>query len=290
VIDDQLVIYHEIIRQGRQMKQKQRDFRASYRDAISKYYSGVLHMAFVFGIGAAMIAYALSQAAGATWAWLAAPLTLMIANMNEWHIHKNHLHKRGRTRLGQLVWHRHTVEHHHYFTHDEMRVGSTREYRIILFPAYGVLLVALQAAVLGGIAGFVFGADTGWIVFASGVLFFLLYEGMHFLCHVNENAFVRHLPLVNTMRRNHVVHHTHALMTEYNMNLTFPFADWLFGTSDLRRGLFGTIFNGYGTQHVKPEVALQYQKLGLASPVPKVQEMGPDCAGQTGWEMTRETD
>ena len=35
------------------------------------------------------------------------------------------------------------------------------------------------------------------------------------------------------------------------MNLTFPVADWLFGTSDLDRGLIGHIFNGYSTKHLK---------------------------------------
>ena len=35
------------------------------------------------------------------------------------------------------------------------------------------------------------------------------------------------------------------------MNLTFPIADWLFGTSDLDRGLIGHLFNGYDTDHLK---------------------------------------
>ena len=35
------------------------------------------------------------------------------------------------------------------------------------------------------------------------------------------------------------------------MNLTFPIADWLFGTSDLNRGLLGHIFNGYNTKYIK---------------------------------------
>ena len=37
------------------------------------------------------------------------------------------------------------------------------------------------------------------------------------------------------------------LMMEVNMNLTFPIADWLFGTSDLDRGLVGTL------RHALPE-------------------------------------
>ena len=40
-------------------------------------------------------------------------------------------------------------------------------------------------------------------------------------------------------------------MMEVNMNLTFPIADWLFGTSDLDRGLIGTLLNGYDTRFLK---------------------------------------
>ena len=58
-------------------------------------------------------------------------------------------------------------------------------------------------------------------------------------------------PFVNTLRRHHTAHHNARLMMEVNMNLTFPIADWLFGTSDLDRGLIGHLFNGYDTDHLK---------------------------------------
>jgi sterol desaturase/sphingolipid hydroxylase (fatty acid hydroxylase superfamily) len=74
---------------------------------------------------------------------------------------------------------------------------------------------------------------------------------MHFCCHVGEGWFVRNCPFVNTIRRHHRAHHNQSIMMERNMNLTFPIADWLFGTSDLDRGLLGHIFNGYDTSHVK---------------------------------------
>jgi hypothetical protein len=35
------------------------------------------------------------------------------------------------------------------------------------------------------------------------------------------------------------------------MNLTFPIMDWLFGTSDLDRGLLGHLFNGYDTRFIR---------------------------------------
>jgi hypothetical protein len=45
-----------------------------------------------------------------------------------------------------------------------------------------------------------------------------------------------------------------GIMMKYNMNLTFPIADCLLGTSDLDRGLIGHLFNGYSEKHIKPEL------------------------------------
>lgn len=250
------------------MDDNQRIFRSQYQAATNRYYSGVLHGLFVFGMGAALIGAVLSQVHGARWEWLAALFTLLFANLNEWYVHKNILHQRGKNRLTRMIWFRHTMEHHHYFTNEEMRVASTREYRIVFFPAYAFVLIAAQSVLLGVACGAIFGRNTGLIVFATAIFFYLLYEAMHFVCHVDENKVIRNLPLINTMRRNHLVHHTQALMTKHNMNLTFPFADWLCGTSDLKRGLWGTMFNGYDSSHLKPEVAQRYQALGIEPPVP----------------------
>jgi hypothetical protein len=43
-------------------------------------------------------------------------------------------------------------------------------------------------------------------------------------------------------------------MMERNMNLTFPIADWFFGTSDLKRGILGHVFNGYSTKHLRSDL------------------------------------
>jgi hypothetical protein len=60
-------------------------------------------------------------------------------------------------------------------------------------------------------------------------------------------------------------------MMEVNMNLTFPIADWLFGTSDLKRGLIGHIFNGYETKHLKENLRAKPRTPPEASvgPIPK---------------------
>ena len=83
---------------------------------------------------------------------------------------------------------------------------------------------------------------------------YLIYEFMHFCCHVEENWFVRTMPFVNTIRRHHAAHHNQSIMMERNMNLTFPVMDYLLGTSDLNRGLLGHIFNGYSTRYIKTDM------------------------------------
>src|SRR5260370_8220638 len=77
---------------------------------------------------------------------------------------------------------------------------------------------------------------------------------MDFWWNVEENGLVRNCAFVNSLRRNHTAHHNGRLMMEVNMNLTFPIADWLFGTSDLNRGLLGHLFNGYDTRHLKQKL------------------------------------
>ena len=42
-------------------------------------------------------------------------------------------------------------------------------------------------------------------------------------------------------------------MQQRNFNLTFPICDALFGTSDLKRGLWGTLFNGNNEAYMDPQ-------------------------------------
>jgi len=43
-------------------------------------------------------------------------------------------------------------------------------------------------------------------------------------------------------------------MQTRNFNLTFPLCDALFGTSDLDRGVVGTLFNGTSEAHVRRDL------------------------------------
>ena len=67
---------------------------------------------------------------------------------------------------------------------------------------------------------------------------------------MKDDRIVRHVPLVNSIRRHHIAHHNTAIMMERNFNLTYPIADWFFATSDLSCGLIKHIFNGYDQRYV----------------------------------------
>ena len=62
------------------------------------------------------------------------------------------------------------------------------------------------------------------------------------------------MPFVNTIRRHHAAHHNMGIMMHKNMNLSFPLADWVMGTSDLKRGLLGTLFNGFNEAYIDPKL------------------------------------
>jgi hypothetical protein len=83
---------------------------------------------------------------------------------------------------------------------------------------------------------------------------YLNYEFFHWGCHVKDDRIIRYVPLMNTIRRHHIAHHNQAIMMEKNFNLTYPIADCLLNTSDLRRGLLGHLFNGYDARYVRKDL------------------------------------
>jgi len=151
-----------------------------------------------------------------------------------------------------------------------MRFADHRDWRVTFFPPYALATFTLMSIPLAIVAGYIISGNVGWLLISTTTSMYLIYEFMHFCCHVDENWFVSTAPLVNTLRRHHTAHHDQSIMMERNMNLTFPIMDWLFGTSDLNRGLFGHLFNGYSTRYIKTDMrkTSRTPRLDAASSVP----------------------
>jgi len=233
---------------------RQLEFREHYRAQIHPLYSGPVHIGVIYVVGLSVIAWCLSRLQGATWEWLLVVPVFFFSNLFEWWIHKYVMHRLVDVWALRAIYDRHTRQHHQYFSDNEMTVNTSREWRIIFFPWRALFTFMALGAPFAVALGWALGPNAGYILMITIVGQYLIYETFHYCCHVRDNWFVRHVPFINTIRRHHTAHHNYGIMMARNLNLTFPIADWVMGTSDLNRGLLGTIFNGYNEDHVRAEL------------------------------------
>lgn len=206
-------------------------FRAEYRAKyIGRWYSGWLHFAFTTAGSLAVVLFAATRVRQPSWKeLLVLPAGFLLANAAEYFGHQGPMHRLQRY-LG-LIFRRHSVEHHHFFTDDEMSYESSRDFKMVLFPP--VMLLFFLGGIATPIAVLFFllvSPNAGWLFVAVGVGYYLTYEWLHFAYHLPEDTFVGRLEPVRVLRQHHRIHHDLALMTRCNFNITFPICDLLFGT------------------------------------------------------------
>jgi hypothetical protein len=235
------------------MGKRQAAFRADYRRKISPWYNGYLHIGVVYAIGIAGLAYFIPHIHQPTLLeWAVVPVVFLACNIFEWWIHRFVMHRPIKGFMG--IYRRHTLAHHQFFTEDEPSIDTSRDFRITFFPPYAMVTFLAMSVPPALILGFLWSANAGWLLMCTTTCVYLNYEFFHWCCHVKDDRIVRHVPFINTIRRHHIAHHNTAIMMERNMNLTYPIADWLFGTTDLDRGLVGHLFNGYDTTHRRTDL------------------------------------
>jgi hypothetical protein len=249
--------------------ERQKAFRQEYRSRIMGWYDGYLHIAIIYAMGAAAFTIYLQHIhAVSPLEWLTIPVTFLFTNLFEWAVHRFVMHRPVNIKGLRAIYERHTLNHHQFFTDEEMRFRDHKDWRVTVFPPYALVVFILMSIPGGLVLGWLLSPNVGWLFMCTTTGMYLIYEFMHFCCHVDENWFVRTCPFVNTLRRHHTAHHNARLMMETNMNLTFPIADWLFGTSDLDRGLIGHLFNGYSEAHLKKRLRGQPKRPDLAAAQP----------------------
>lgn len=198
-------------------------------DGIPGWYRPLLHLAVPSAFGLAIIAACAWLVEGLAWWELSTiAVTFVVSNVNEWRAHKYLLHRRSR--LAPVLYDRHTPEHHMvYVTHD-MAMKSRREFRLVLIPAYGILLIfvsTLLPATVLWLAGL---PNVASLFVATAMIYVLSYEWLHLSYHLPPESFVGRRRLVARLRRHHAVHHDPRLMQRYNFNVTVPLWDWVRGT------------------------------------------------------------
>ena len=236
------------------MTERQRKFREKYVAEISRWYNGLVHIGVMYAAGMTAIWWCVGRMHGATWEWLLVIPVAIAGNFGEWALHKYVMHRLRDIYAVRAIYDRHTRNHHQYFTDNDATFHTVKEFRIVFFPWRVLAVLAVGGGAIAYLVGQVVNANAGYVVFVTMIGHYMVYETLHFFCHVPDNWFVRNMPFVNTIRRHHIAHHNMGIMMHVNMNLTFPIADWAMGTSDLRRGLFGHLFNGMDERYVKEEL------------------------------------
>jgi hypothetical protein len=206
-------------------------FRAAYRAGeIGPRYSGWLHFAFTSSVCLAAVAFCVVRLeAVAPPEWLTVPAVFLYANLVEYLGHRGPMHHPLRG-LG-LLYHRHAKQHHRFFTHQSMAFEGSRDFKAVLFPPLMILFF------IGGfgvpmwlLLYLLVSANVAWLALGTAVAYYLNYEWLHFAYHCEPRSWIGRLPGLATLRRLHLHHHDPQLMTRHNFNITYPMADWLFGT------------------------------------------------------------
>ena len=234
------------------MSSKQRTFRGEYRNQVQGWYSGLLHVSIIYTIGFLLLAYFfLNLSSIVLIEYSVIPITFLFCNFFEWFLHKEVMHKPRNFPGARAIYTRHTLQHHQFFTEKEMRFATADDYRVTFFPPYALIVFSIMGILPSTILYFLFTSNVAWLFLITTTSMYLIYETMHYCCHIEDNLLVRNFPFINTLRRHHMAHHDQKIMVKKNMNLTFPIADWFFDTSDVKRSLLGTLLNGYSKKYIK---------------------------------------
>lgn len=207
------------------------EFRSRYRESrISNIYRGWLHFAFTSLVSIAVIGYAIySISAPQTVELLLVPVTFVFANFVEYRVHRGPMHHKNAV-LG-LLYKRHTLEHHRFFTDEHMEHEGSRDFAAVLFPP--IMLIFFLGGIATPIGALVFlyaSSNLAWLFVATVIGYFLNYEWLHFAYHQPASSLISRLPLVPTLRRLHTKHHDPRYMSKANFNITYPICDLIFGT------------------------------------------------------------
>lgn len=211
--------------------QQTREFREQYRkEQIGPSYSGTGHFWFTTISCLLVISISIYMLKDVQkWEWIIIPATFLYANFVEYIGHKGPMHHRKE--LLKKVFHRHTLEHHRFFTDEEMTCEGTQDFKMILFPPVLLIFFFFGFAVPATLLMYwLWSANAAWLLLGTLIAYYLNYEWLHLSYHLPADHWVSQLPLIRKLRNYHYRHHDPSLMQKYNFNISYPIFDWIFKT------------------------------------------------------------
>lgn len=213
------------------------DVRKARRDALREdlvsripaWYSPWIHLAFPSIVGVGVIVACLVALRDPTpLEWLLVPAVFLLSNASEWRIHRDLLHRR--TPPLETLYYRHTPQHHGVYHEDDMAMRSRREFRLVLLPAYAVLLIVVGTSPVTAALWWWGHWNLACLWVATTTGYVVSYEWLHLSYHLAPDGPIGRLWLVRVLRRHHGRHHRPELMQRWNFNVSLPLWDWVRGT------------------------------------------------------------
>jgi len=211
-------------------------FRNEWLPLVPRWYSARWHYFGTTAVSFPLIAYGMiglyrswNSSTFRFWELIAIPLFLMTASLVEYLVHRYPLHHR--LPLGGMTYQQHTLRHHQYFTDEAIEARLAKEYHLVLFPVWGVVLIQYGVNLpLSLLTARMLGDRIGMIALVIGVFFFFIYETVHAICHFPAEAELFKIRWIWNLREHHRIHHRKSLMSNHNFNIVYPFWDRIFRT------------------------------------------------------------
>lgn len=161
-----------------------------------------------------------------TFEWTAVPVMFLVVLVGEWASHRYSMHRRV---FPRAVYHRHVVEHHGFFTYEDMTIDSLKDLRWVLFPAWALPLLVVSVLPFFAVLLLAGTSNLAWLLILVVLVYYSSYEVFHALAHfpVSRGRFGHWQSRVS---RHHRIHHDPALMGRWNFNFVFPIFDTIFAT------------------------------------------------------------
>lgn len=205
------------------------ELRSELLSRIPGWYRPWAHVLFPALVGIALAAGALSFVRDLqAWQVACVPLFLVFGNAVEWHAHRGLLHRR--VRFLEVLYVRHTPQHHAVYVAGDLAIRDVRELKLVLLPAYGVLAIVALTSPLAALLVWLGQPNLGALWIATVVGYVLSYEWLHLAYHLPDGHPVGGLRAIRWLRRHHETHHQPHLMQRWNFNVTLPLWDQVRGT------------------------------------------------------------
>ena len=92
------------------MSERQRAYRATYRQRITGWYNGFVHIAIIYTIGLTALDIYISNIRNLTWAELATvPVVFLFCNLFEWWLHHYVMHRPWKNPIARAVYNTQTL-------------------------------------------------------------------------------------------------------------------------------------------------------------------------------------